>query len=395
MKISARGFTLLELMIAVSLGMMIIYIAVAGFRVAAQSITVTNRLALENDLLRTGCLVANERLDFWTDYDDPDNITEQRLRGKDPTGGLPFTPMSEVFPLVRNAEPEKSTGWDPQYAWKASDSRTWWQGNLAEKFQSNMMLGRYTVFGNSQPPVLVTGAAPGTVVLGTDGIGQYGTVTVPHEWHYRQVWGMHNALGYFAFTDYLPQNTIFACYQDYQPYTPMWPDNETNQDGMPLLLFRPGSTFDNGEGFQEYPKGIWRLTMVSSYAVVSPTSTNADNPSVHRNRYITGYWNNQGEMRRFISETENRRKLTDGPTHWPTSNVIVQHFIKTGRYVNLCRVQMHDPVTGASTELAFSGFGTTLRGARLQRRHPTAGGGWVDHDNRVGVVDALTLDDTP
>ena len=394
-----RAFTLLELMIAIALGSLIIYVAVAGFRVAATSITVTNRLALENDLLRSGCLDANERLDYWTDFDDPDNPAEQRLRGRDGDGGLPFTPMSLVFPLTRNAiDPEKSTGWDPEETWKASDPRMWWQGNVAEKWNSEMLLGRYSIFGNSQPPVIVTGAATNVVLNGSAGVGTYGTVSVPHEWQYRQIWGMYGALGYFGFTDYLPQNTLFACYNEFfvppppnPPYSALV--RATNQDGMPLVLFRPGSSFDNGEGIQQYPKGLWRLTMASSYGVVSPTRANANQSAAHRRRYTTGYWNNSGDLRRFLDDTENRRPFTAMPSHWPRIEVTTQHFIKTGRYVNLGKVQLSDPISGAVTEIVFSSFSTTLRGARLQRRHD--GGGWADHDNGTGATVPPTLDHTP
>ena len=400
---TTRAFTLLEMMIAVALGMLIVYVAITGFRVATQSITITNRMALENDLLRTAVLTANERLDFWTDYDDPENTAEQRLRGRDAEGGLPFTPMSQVFPLVRNADPEKTSGWNPQDPWKASDPRTWWQGNVAEKWKSEMLLGRYSVFGNSQPPVLVTGALSGDVLDGGSiGIGTYGTVSVPHEWQYRQIWGMYGALGYFGFADYLPQNTLFACYTEFFTPPPPPPNppyavavRATNQDGMPLVLFKPGSTFDNGEGDQQYPKGLWRLTMASSFGVVSPTNANANQSWAHRSRWTTGYWNDQSGMRNFLTQTENRRALTQGPAHWPTVEVITQHFIKTARYVNLGRVRLNDPITGATTEVVFTSFATTLRGARQQRRHPVQGGGWADHDNRVGFTAPLTLDDTP
>lgn len=401
---TTRAFTLIELMIAVALGIMIVYVTVAGVRVASQSITTTNRLAMENDLLRTACLVANERLDFWTDYDNPDDppsddIDEQRLRRRDPTGGLPFTPMSEVFPLTRNpTEPEKASGWDPQEPWKASDSRTWFHGNVAEKCWTNMALGRYSIFGNSRPPVVVMGL-PLTVV---GGVGTYGTVTVPHEWHYRQVWGLHNAMGYYAFAEYLPQNTLFACYQDFQTASPMWPDRETNQDGMPLLLFKPGTSFDNGEGGQEYPKGLWRLTMSTAYGVIQPNHVKATAPEAHRNKYYNGYTNPPAPetkakaFERFLLETENIRPIMDSsPAHWPSADITTQHFIKTGRFVNLARIKLHSPVTGALTELTMTAFSTTLRGARQQRRHPRDGGGWADHDNRIGAPVVLTLDDTP
>ena len=92
-----RGFTLIELMISVTLGMLIVYVAVAGFRAASQSITITNRLAMETAILRAGCLAGNERLDFWYDFDDPeDEPTARRLYyqpGK--LGGLLRAPYTQ------------------------------------------------------------------------------------------------------------------------------------------------------------------------------------------------------------------------------------------------------------------------------------------------------------
>ena len=369
-------------MISVALGLMIVYVATAGFRVASQSITLTNRLAIENDILRAGCMAANERLDFWTDYDNPDDASEQKLRGTNATERLPFTPMSLVFPYQANLNPELNNGWDPQELWSAADPRLWWHGNLAEKVGSEMALGRYSIFTNSQSSANITAPV----------IGSYGTVTAPHVWHNRQMWGLFSAIGFYGFTDYMPQNTLFSCYQEYQIIAP--PFEGTNEDGMPLALFRPGSAFYSGGGSGIIP-GLWRLTMSTSFAVVSPTSANATNPSAHRSRYTVGYWNNPADFSRFNKETVNVRNLLTGPSHWPTSDVLVQHFIKNGRMVNLCRVQLHHPITGATTELAFTGFSTTLRGARMQRRHPVQGGGWAEYDNKIGVVNDLTLDDTP
>lgn len=389
-----RGFTLLELMISTMLGMLIVYVAVAGFRTASQSITITNRLAMETAILRAGCMAGNERLDFWHDYDDPeDEPSNRRLyyqAGK--SGGLPFSPMEETFDLKPNGGGENKTGWDPQDPWDASDSRTWWHGNLAEKVGSEMALGRYSIFSNSSPgPVMVTGGG---------GIGAYGSVTAPHQWYNRQMWGLQNALGFYGFTDYMPQNTLFACYQEYQSMV-VPPFYGTNDDGMPLLLFKPSGgehyMFYNGEGSGIIP-GLWRLTMATSYGVVSPTSTrgNPNSPGTHRSKYRVGYWVDQGDTQRFMDETVNKQSLLSGPSHWPTADVVTQHFIKTARYVNLCQVRLRNPITGYSSELAFTSFSTTLRGARQQRRHPTENGGkgWADYDNAVGFTNDLTLDHT-
>lgn len=393
---AAGGFTLIEMMIAIALGLAVVYVAFAGFRVASQAVTITNRMATENALMRAGCDVAHERIDYWTDYDDPVPGGETpRLRSASGVEGMPFTPMSLTIPLVRNAaQPERSMGWDPAETWSASDPRHWWHGNVAEKFQTDMTLGRYGIFANTRSNLLISSAAP---------IGDYGTIEVPHSWQYNQVWGLFRALGYYGFADYVPANTLFACYRGANDATPMFP---ANLDGMPTVLFKPGTQFDNGEGAQEYPKGIWRLTMVASYAMLSPTSGMALTPAAHQRKYIVGYWNNTGEFSTFLRETENQRDLITGqkpnvsreltqPTHWPAVTVTTQRFIKTARFVNLCRVRMVSPITGEQSELTFTSFSTTLRGARQQRRHPAQGNGWARWDNATGATNDLTLDDTP
>jgi prepilin-type N-terminal cleavage/methylation domain-containing protein len=383
-----QGFTLIEVMLSVALGALVVYTATAGFRVAAQSVTIVNRLSVENAIMRGGLQQAHDRLDFWTDCDNPDLVSEQTLRGKDANGGLPFTPMRDVFPRVPSTEPEAATGWDPAETWSAHDPRNWWHGSVAEKFNTSLVLGRYAVFANTkrdphvQSPMMF-GPAP------TD----YGTVRVPHSWLYNQIWGLHNALGYYGFADYLPANTLFACYGEVKEMQANAFDN-SNQGGMPRLLMQPGSSFDNGEGNQEYCKGLWRLTMVSAYGLVSPTHPSATQPAAHQKKYIVGYWNNGGDFTRLINETDNSAWVLslDGPAAWPKATVSVARFIKTARFVSLCKVRWTSPLTGETAQLAFAGFGTTLRGARQQRRLT---GGWAAWDGPANASNDRTLDDTP
>jgi Tfp pilus assembly protein PilE len=110
---SLRGFTLIELMLAIALGMLVIYTAYAGFRMASQCIVTANRLSLENSLMRSGYSLAHEQLDFWTNLDDPNNANQESLRASGinvhglswsgaftvqapfpTTVGLPFAPMN-------------------------------------------------------------------------------------------------------------------------------------------------------------------------------------------------------------------------------------------------------------------------------------------------------------
>jgi prepilin-type N-terminal cleavage/methylation domain-containing protein len=102
------AFTLVEVMIAVVLSAMIVYTAVAAFRVVGQSITTSKRMSLENNLLRIGFFSVLDELDYWDLYDDraaPDP-SKNPLRAD----GKSFAPMT----------------YDPTR--KPSDPRTWWRG---------------------------------------------------------------------------------------------------------------------------------------------------------------------------------------------------------------------------------------------------------------------------
>jgi type II secretory pathway pseudopilin PulG len=189
------AFTLVELMLAIALGILILYVAMAGFRVASQSVTIANRLSLENSLLRAGYFQVEDDLDFWTSLDDPLNTNNQQLRGGNtlPPGwqvatqtsvaGNPFTAMSTLMPAnipPNGGSPERfpntsiqagsrltygeikprpyssyptgqsatavdpwesDVGFDPTVAYSPSDPRTWVRTNMAEKDQGGTGVG--------------------------------------------------------------------------------------------------------------------------------------------------------------------------------------------------------------------------------------------------------------
>jgi prepilin-type N-terminal cleavage/methylation domain-containing protein len=64
-----EGFTLIELMISVTLGSLVIYTATAGFRVASQSMTAANRLGVENAI--SGLIVTILRIPVNRSYVTP------------------------------------------------------------------------------------------------------------------------------------------------------------------------------------------------------------------------------------------------------------------------------------------------------------------------------------
>ncbi len=195
------GFTLIELMIAVALGMLIVYAATAGLRVASQSVTNANRLALENSMLRIGYEQALDEIDFWTAYDKPysTNAGEQALR----KAAMPFSPLPPLETIQANAvgnpaqailnypSPETDTGWDPLYMWPASDPRTWWRANPAQRWRDP----------NKQKDVY---SRNGDYALFADNNGS------PHPWLFKQMEMLHKSLGWYGYCDYLPPSMLYA-----------------------------------------------------------------------------------------------------------------------------------------------------------------------------------------
>ena len=106
------GFTLVELIISIGLGLIIVYTAFAGFRAASQTVTVANRLSIENAMLRAGVVAAPDELDFWRAYDEPG--IRIPLRAGAPGTGLPFAPFKNTWPQSNSGNPEEDRGYEPE-----------------------------------------------------------------------------------------------------------------------------------------------------------------------------------------------------------------------------------------------------------------------------------------
>ena len=66
---SQAAFTLIELLIAMALGLVVLLTAFAGFRVTAQALTASRRIAVENNLMRLGVQLARREGDVGTALD--------------------------------------------------------------------------------------------------------------------------------------------------------------------------------------------------------------------------------------------------------------------------------------------------------------------------------------
>jgi hypothetical protein len=175
--IPRRAFTLIELMIAVTLSMMIVYTSFAAFRVAAQSVATCKRLSIENGMLRTGFFAALEELDYWDLYDDRNspNPSANPLRAP----GKPFCPMS----------------YDPTR--KESDPRTWWRGYGFSTDVSNAHK-----WGNWAS------------------LSRAGHSDAVRAWYPNQIKHISEKLGGYGMISYLPGDAIYCWYESGgSPYT--------------------------------------------------------------------------------------------------------------------------------------------------------------------------------
>ncbi len=168
-----RAFTLLELMIAVSLSIMVVYTAFAAFRTVGQSVTISRKLSLENGLLRAGFMAALNELDYWDLYDD--------RNAPDPTAnplrvvGKPFAPLT----------------YDPSRG--EHDPKTWYRGlGFAEDATQTMKWGNYSL-------------------LSTSGAGT-GPDAPIRTWYPNQIKTINQTLGSYGMISYLPSDAIYAWY---------------------------------------------------------------------------------------------------------------------------------------------------------------------------------------
>src|SRR3954468_10318419 len=86
-----RAFTAIELVIAIALGLVLCLTAAATMRTSLAAVGASNRLSLENGMLREGIATALDDLDWWTTFDDPDDPAKRRLRAP----GEAFSPLPD------------------------------------------------------------------------------------------------------------------------------------------------------------------------------------------------------------------------------------------------------------------------------------------------------------
>lgn len=382
---TTRAFTLIEVLISITLGLAIVYVAFAGFRTASQCVTIVNRMSVENALLRGAYHVAHEELDFWRTYDDPDNAGMQPLRGLQ----MPFCPFPTAWPrVVSPGDLEAERGWngtDRDFA--PHDPRTWCRINMAEKVNSDLRFGQYGIYSNRyRSPSLRN-------FWGSSGYGGY----APHNWYANQLTSLYDLLGTYGFCDYMPANAIYACYSNFSDVNP-----RTNESSIPQIWINPAEMFSSTDGGQISARGKYRQTFRTSFMLPNPRYATGDLVADGRNEWEVSYGATAASVADFDTRTSVAIGLMDGPDAgyandpaekpelWPDTSVSVARFTKNVRNVNLCRIRWTSPLTGAIQEISFTGFGTSLRGARQQRKPGT---GWTTWHGAGNPANDKSLDD--
>jgi hypothetical protein len=334
-------------------------------RVATQAVTASKRLALENQLLLAGISMALEEVDFWTLADNPDNASQQPLRGQEMSGGyMPFTSFASTPDAVMNGGPfidtqsgftESTTalrgGWNPNpLAWAAWDARTWCRSNLAEESNTTQCWGTFGIYDNLDP------------------------TQSWYYWYDDQVRGLVDALGFFGLYEYLPSNA-FITYHGMS--TPLGASTSITWGGMPAALVQNGTWLCCIDGGDNNMKGRMRNSNGSRYFLPGPAAASLN---LCRTWAAVGYngrdtsWNLQTVSTFLTNSAASADLLPQRPLYWPNVSYEVHRFIERGHPVNACLVTCRSPLTGSIFVIPFTCTGTTLRGARQQRAPVT---GWV------------------
>ena len=358
------GFTLIELMIAISLGLILMLTAFSGIRVTSQAITTTRRIAFENRLLRAGVEQALDEVDFWAATDDPEDTAKQPLRGTEASGGfLPFTSFASTPEAITHGSfidlqsgltelpAAPRGGWNPNpLAWAAWDPRSWPRACPAEESHSTECWGTGGIYDNLDP------------------------TQSWHHWYDGQVRGLLDAMGFYGMYEYLPSNGFVVYHGD---TAPLGSPSSISWGGMPTGLLQNGLWLDCNDGGDFNMKGRVRNTNGTRVFLPGPggavNNTARTWASVGYNGRDTNF--DFATVKTFLNNSATSAHLmTLKPSQWPEVSYTVRRFIERGHLINSCEITCRSPLTGATFTIPFACIGTTLRGAR-QQRLPT--GGWV------------------
>lgn len=315
-----HAFTLIELVIAIALGVTICLTAFAAVRMASSVVTAANRLSIHNSLLRTAVTTAIDDLDFWHSADDLTDTNRQPLRSDSyATGANPFRPMR----------------FDANF--DVSRSRSWWRG--CPVGIPGKSWGDYSVFARQGHP------------------------DPDKSWWTDQFLAINATLGTYGLIEYMPAHTLFGGVFDaggaslpefYEENG--WPDAAANPRVYVPNHMIAGSVRD-----------LWSFTHSNLFCV----TTNPDllAAGVNRASFIDYSYGNPGWWRpNYHALGGMAYPLLDSqPDAWPAVDLKIRRFIYYSRFANVATIVLRSPLSGETLKVDVCVPSTTLRGARQQR----------------------------
>ncbi|MBA3847613.1 MAG: prepilin-type N-terminal cleavage/methylation domain-containing protein [Planctomycetes bacterium] len=314
-----RGYTLIELLVAVSIGLAVCATAFAVIRIASQSLTAVERLSIENGLMRAAIHAGFDEIDTWNALD----------------------PRDASGPLRAAAQPFSAFDWTAEglgHAMAQHHQATLWRGCGATHDQRRY--GNYQVVANradSDPD---------------------------KRWYGQMLQRVGDSLGYYALTDYAPGNTIYSYMDSYGTVPDEFKDSGYGADHF----YAP--TTDIG------PRDIHRLTEAGGFCISRLFPGVSQNHFSFWDNWGSGFgalittdpanpqWDYAGLHARSAQPLS---LLPLRPTHWPEPAVAVRRFVANYRHWATVTIHITSPLSGERMKLFFSSLGTTLRGARAAR----------------------------
>lgn len=319
-----QGFTLIEMIIAISLSSLLVLVAMAGLRITAQTVSTANRLSMLNNILRTAVVAANEEMDFWDTFDSRSDPARRPLRAV----GRPFQPLSFTTP-------------NTSISFDHSNPREWWNGHIWSS--NHRRWGDYSIFGKQ-------------------GLTNDPLVPPERDWRHQILPYLSNNLGYFAAMDYLPANFVFGYYQG----------GDNNGGGTIPTEFGSNSP---GIGYGHFAT-MWRGRAQPKCKVeVGHDSglllTTVSGKYLHPDSHRAIHSNNGGDW--HVSKLGNWANypqvefLSSKPVTWPDVSIQTRVAYQFQNFIHESQVTVNDSLSGESVSMRIRGLTTTLRGARRQR----------------------------
>jgi hypothetical protein len=250
-------------------------------------------------------------------------------------------------------------------------------------------------------------------------------------WFPRQMSALFGAMGYASIIEYLPAGSSYTIYTNYDKAQPQYWQSRASLSagsspvgGLDFLGYAAGANgwFANNASQYNYSRSAYSNTYLSSVGFINPRAPvwspneraptsgvyyKGDLPALVRDHFtqyatssdtidVTATTYDKKIQSRLLLDSSGYREplMTAQPVTWPMVSVGVARYIKNVHHVALSKVSVMSPLTGNTVELSWGALGTSLRGARQQRKQDLTviTDGWARWDNAVGSVNDKHLD---